>query len=453
MKNRNSCFSINTCVVGKLEIDENAPANVLFKKGLETMIRVSEEHDKLDLHDYLVEMKESNQDVKVHHNCRRKFTDTRKKSSEETFHKRLRSSLENKFNWKTHCVICEKVINFFHQSYHEVMTLEFHHKLAARAKERDDEWGKKVLFRLVNCNDLVTEEAKYHHACITSFRLWDESTKKKGRPIDSEMSSGFEKLCTWLEERANCELYTLKELQAKMHELNSSDAVYTVKRLKQRVMEHYKDYIYFAELSVRVDFVCFKDMTNYILYKMKKQGSQTKDDIIVVAAKMIRADLQELRKSKDTYPSIDDIANEEIDEWVPPSLQSFLQYIIPTKLKRKCISQCITQASRPRSLLCPVPFGLGVELESPFGSKWLINHLHRLGLCISHDEVVRYKGSAIDHGENTPVEKSEAFVQWVADNVVHNIVTLTVKGTFHGMGMISIKSSGNSTAPSVPRFK
>ena len=83
----------------------------------------------------------------------------------------------------------------------------------------------------------------------------------------------------------------------------------------------------------------------------------------------------------------------------------------------------------------------------------MINHLHRLGLCISYDEVVRYKGSAIEHGENTPVEKSEAFVQWVAANVDHNIVTLTGQGTFHGMGMISIKSSVNATAPSVPRIK
>ena len=86
------------------------------------MIRVSEERDKQDIHDYLVEMKESNQEVKVHHNCRRKFTDSRKKSSdEETSSKRLRSSLEKRFNWKTHCVICEKVIDFIHESYHEVM--------------------------------------------------------------------------------------------------------------------------------------------------------------------------------------------------------------------------------------------------------------------------------------------------------------------------------------------
>ena len=196
-----------------------------------------------------------------------------------------------------------------------------------------------------------------------------------------------------------------------------------------------------------------KNMASDILYKLKKQGSQTKEDIIVAAAKLVRADLQELKNSKDTYPSVDDIANEGTDAWIPSSLQTFLQYLIPTKLKRKCIGQCITQASRPRSILCPVTFGLGVELESTFGSKWLINHLHRLGFNISYDEVVRYKESAIEQGENKPLEESEVFVQWAADNVDHNIVTLTGKGTFHGMGLISMKYSSQLTAPSVPRIK
>ena len=81
--------------------------------------------------------------------------------------------------------------------------------------------------------------------------------------------------------------------------------------------------------------------------------------------------------------------------------------------------------------MCPLMFGLGVELEKTFGSKWLINHLSGLGFCISNDEVLRYKQSAI--------ECSDAqFMQWVGDNVDHNIITLTGKDTFHGMGIISI---------------
>ena len=84
--------------------------------------------------------------------------------------------------------------------------------------------------------------------------------------------------------------------------------------------------------------------------------------------------------------------------------------------------------------MCPLLFGLGIELDKTFGSKWLTNHLSRLGLCISNDEVLRcLNAENIDNeGENV------TFMQWVTDNVDHNIVTLTGKGTFHGMGIISI---------------
>ena len=227
-------FSADTCVICKLGFDQNAPGNTLYKKGLETLMRVCKQHERPDVHQNLVQKIQSNQKIKVHHTCRRKFTDTRKSSSESlSSPKRLRSSVESNFDWKFHCVLCEKVIDVKHQPYHVIMTIDFHQKLAARAKQRNDEWGKKVLFRLENCNDLVAKEAKYHHACMTSFQLWDESCRKKGRPLDKQMLIGFEKLCTWLEEKSDCELYTLEELQTKMQELNKPDPVYTVKRLKQ----------------------------------------------------------------------------------------------------------------------------------------------------------------------------------------------------------------------------
>ena len=88
--------------------------------------------------------------------------------------------------------------------------------------------------------------------------------------------------------------------------------------------------------------------------------------------------------------------------------------------------------------MCPLMFGLGVELEKTFGSKWLINHLSRLGFCISNDEVLRYKQSAIECSDAKNEVDSAQFMQWVGDNVDHNIIMLTGKDTFHGMGIISI---------------
>ena len=106
--------------------------------------------------------------------------------------------------------------------------------------------------------------------------------------------------------------------------------------------------------------------------------------------------------------------------------------------------------------MCPLPFGLGIELENAFGSKWLINHLSRFGFSISADEVLRYKESAIECTVHVQVQtKDDQFVQWVADNVDHNIVTLTGKGTFHGMGVISITSKPSSivTTTAIKRLK
>ncbi len=40
-------------------------------------------------------------------------------------------------------------------------------------------------------------------------------------------------------------------------------------------------------------------------------------------------------------------------------------------------------------------FGVGVEMDHVFDSKWLINDLSHLRFSISYDEVVRYKLSVI----------------------------------------------------------
>ena len=72
-----------------------------------------------------------------------------------------------------------------------------------------------------------------------------------------------------------------------------------------------------------------------------------------------------------------------------------MKTIISSELKQNSIGQCIAQAARPRSVITPMMFGLGVEFDHVFGSKWLISELSRLGFSISYDEVNRYKQFAI----------------------------------------------------------
>ena len=152
-------------------------------------------------------------------------------------------------------------------------------------------------------------------------------------------------------------------------------------------------------------------MASYVIYNLKKKSQETKEDIIIAAAKIIKSELRDLNKTMDEYPTLDDMHDiDKNKEWVPDSLQILLHYLIPSTLKKISIGQCITQASRPRSVMCPIVFGLGVQVEKTSGSKWVLNHLHKLRYSISSDEVLRYKQSAIESTALIPAEKNRGTI-------------------------------------------
>ena len=82
-------------------------------------------------------------------------------------------------------------------------------------------------------------------------------SKPQGRPQDQGMLQWFEMLLQWLESEAGAELYTLAELQAKMEEFSNESEVYSIKRLKQKLQDHYKEFIFFAEVEGHDSVVCF----------------------------------------------------------------------------------------------------------------------------------------------------------------------------------------------------
>ena len=279
-------------------------------------------------------------------------------------------------------------------------------------------------------------------------------SKIQGRPEDQMMLQWFKMLCQWLESEAGAESYTLTELHNKMKEISDNSEVYTVKRLKQKLQEHYKEFIFFAEVEGRGNVVCFKNMAKYIInekwYSDKKANIEDEAErIVITAAKIIRAEIREKEYNSDSYPTNDNISNiEKSREWIPRHLQTLMKTIVSSELKQNSIGQCIVQAARPRSVITPTLFGIGVELDHVFGSKWLINELSRLGFSIAYDEVNRYKQSVIQSEslENLLTEYPQGtFTQWVADNVDHNIATLSGEGTFHGMGIIAVSTSKDKT--------
>ena len=102
--------------------------------------------------------------------------------------------------------------------------------------------GERVLEKLLSCHDLAAEEAVYHNVCMNKFRLNRLTPEKRGRSINQDMNDAFEKVCLWLENAADGELYTLKELQKKMSALsNDTTNIYSIKSLRLKLQEKYKD--------------------------------------------------------------------------------------------------------------------------------------------------------------------------------------------------------------------
>ena len=152
-------------------------------------------------------------------------------------------------------------------------------------------------------------------------------------------------------------------------------------------------------------------MVNHILNDAwydarKKNKEKDAERIIATAAKLIMADIQEKEYNTSYYPNREDILNKN-EERLPKSLKKFLEILIQPMLKQESIGQSILYAACPRSVLPPIPFGLGVELDHVFGSKWLIEEIFWLGFNISYQEVTRFKQSSMEtrcigHGQFIP---------------------------------------------------
>ncbi len=164
-----------------------------------------------------------------------------------------------------------------------------------------------------------------------------------------------------------------------------------------------------------------------------------------------------LDQPSDTYPTCAEMALEEaVCDFLPNSLRSFLVDLFTgsdTGMKVASIGQSIVQATRRRVLLAPLQLGLGIQLHRHFGSKFLIDTLHRHGFTCSYKEVSKFERSAaMTEGLQIPNISSDNFVHYIADNVYHNMQTIDGHNTFHGMGIMATVTPGTASATSIPRM-
>ena len=61
-------------------------------------------------------------------------------------------------------------------------------------------------------------------------------------------------------------------------------------------------------------------------------------------------------------------------------------------------------------MIAPIPFGIGVQLDKSFGTKWFVDHLAKFSFSISSEEVKRFKKSAVS-ANSTQKDNMTNFVQ------------------------------------------
>ena len=117
---------------------------------------------------------------------------------------------------------------------------------------------------------------------MSRFLLYKEfsaikTPKISGRHSDEEKTKWFELLCDWLDSADSAEMCTLKDLHNKMAEISGKSEIYSMKRMKQKLLEHYDDSTFFAEVG-GCDNVCFRNMAKHVNEKWYKGQKDSIED-------------------------------------------------------------------------------------------------------------------------------------------------------------------------------
>ena len=119
-------------------------------------------------------------------------------------------------------------------------------------------------------------------------------------------------------------------------------------------------------------------------------SSQT-ESLMQTPGQLILSEIKAMPNARTYYPSFrDDHSLCEQIQYLPPSLQNLLREIFKNKygeMRVASLGQAIIQAARPRTVMAPLHLGLAVQVHHRFGSRVLVETLHRLGLCVPYNEV------------------------------------------------------------------
>lgn len=217
--------------------------------------------------------------------------------------------------------------------------------------------------------------------------------------------------------------------------------------MKDQLLHHFGDKIIIAQINGKPNVVTFRGVASSILHDFYHQQKDMDPEteklcLIKTAADLIRSDIKSVAQNKDIYPtSLEMSTVHAATKFLPESLKLLLEMLFVGKgkdLKVCSLGQAIMQATRPRVLQAPLLLGLGIQMHFHFASRFLIDTLFAHGYSCSYTEVQTYERSAaVTCGTDIPGFIPGHFIQYVADNVDHDICTLNGINTFHAMSIIA----------------
>ena len=213
-------------------------------------------------------------------------------------------------------------------------------------------------------------DAVYHASCFSNFTKVNIG-RPVGRPVNKEAADVFDVICNLLgSSNSGCELYSVDELVERMNDLfGDPEIAYSVKYMKAQLLKRFGKGMKFSDVSGKKDVICFQNVAKRLIndkWYSDRESSVEKESqrIIDTAAQLIKAEIRKAEFPLGVYPTDFFIRSQEnVKGWVPPLLLSFLQQLIVDELKQISMGHAIVHASRPRSVISPVLFGVGVAVD------------------------------------------------------------------------------------------
>lgn len=373
------------------------------------------------------------------------------------------------FDFKEHCLFCGTFARYNEgkkrgYDVFPVRTIDFQSSVYQQCKNRGDDWSNVVEGRLAFAHDLHAADAVYHQSCSVNFRTGkqipqqyrtndSDKRSKIGRPEEQARHEAFLRVARYVEENDD-EQISILDLTDKMGEyLQCTDcAPYSFPHMKYKLKEHFGQNIVITELNGKSNVVTFRSTVESVLhsfYEQKKTEDSRKEAsrMVLAAAKLIRNEIKCVDVCNEYYPSKKEMeSTEEALKFLPPLLVSFLSILMTgndNDLKLASIGQAIMQATRPRVILAPLQFGLSTQMHHLFASRFLVDTLNKHGFGCSYSEVQNFERcSAVAQDSTINHDVTDKAVQFVGDNVDHDIATLDGHGTFHGMGIVATITPG-----------